>query len=403
MLEFLYVAKNQQGERVSGEIEGLSQEKVVARLRDQNLTIIRLDPVKPRPWIWYLLEPIKPSLLVLFIREMAVMLNAGVNIMRVLTVLTQHPGPPRFRKAVNRLMVDVSSGYSLSQAMLRHPEYFSPFLVGSVRVGEATGRLPQTLDSCASYQEREYEYGLKLKNACIYPIVLLSVCGLVVSFIFKYMIPSFVSLFVDLSMELPWPTQVLVDAEKFANTILPVMLATVAGPALACGFFFWRYSRTPRARWRWEWLLLRLPWYGRQVKYRMLAKYFRSFATLMAAGVRVTTSLELLARSMDKEILVRSARSQLDSVRHGLTITQGMRMIGFFPPMAVEMIFVGEETGKLDSILQRLSNYFDEEMIRGLDTINKLIEPVVLFILGGVVGFILLAAFLPIYKLAASF
>lgn len=403
MTEYLYVAKNASGQTVSGQIEGLTREKVIARLHGQSLTIIRLDPVRPMHWIWYFLEPIKPSLLVLFIRELSVMLNAGLPVMRTLTVLTQHPGPRRFRKAVQRLMVDVGSGYSLSQAMMQSPEYFSQFLIGSVRVGEATGRLPSTLDNCANFVEKEYEYGLKMKTALIYPAVLLTACGLLVAFIFKFMIPNFVSLFVDLSMKLPWPTQVLVTTSRLVDVLGPVVLATGLGPAIVAGIVIFRWSQTPRARWQREWFMLKIPWYGRQIRHRMLARYFRSFATLITAGVKVTAALDLMARSLDREILVRTARAQLDSVREGLTITQGMRLTGIFPQMALEMIYVGEETGKLPAILHRLSTYYDEEMTRGLDTISKLVEPLVLFFLGGVVGFILLAAFLPIYQLAASF
>src|SRR5579883_1274732 len=153
MPEYLYVAKNANGEKLSGEIEIASREKAIKKLHDLKLTIIRLDPVKPRHWIWYVLEPIKPSLLVLFIRQLSVKLNAGITLMRTSEVLNAHPGPARFRKAVKRLGTDVASGYTLSQAMMRAPEYFSPFLIGSVRVGEASGRLVQTLDSCANYVE----------------------------------------------------------------------------------------------------------------------------------------------------------------------------------------------------------------------------------------------------------
>ncbi len=403
MPEFIFVAKNARGENASGEMEAVSREKAIRKLHDLKLTIIRLDPVKPPHWIWYVIEPIKPSLIVLFIRQLAVMLNAGVTMMRTLSVLNQHPGPARFRKALRRLMTDVGAGYSLSQAMMRSPEYFSPFLIGSVRVGEASGKLVQTLDSCANYVEKEYVYSLRLKNAMIYPTVLMTACGALMIFIFKFMVPSFVPLFLDLSMKLPWPTQLLLDGSQFFDRYAKTVLLTGIGPFSVVVYYFFKWARTTPGRYKLEWFMLSLPWYGKQVRYRMFARYFRSFATLVAAGVRISASLELLARSLDKEILMRAARAQMDAVRHGLSVTEGMKMAGIFPKITLELIAVAEEAGKLEQVLYRLANYFDEEMSHGLDAVSKLIEPVVLFILGGVVGFILLAAFLPIYQLAASF
>ncbi|MHB2017954.1 MAG: type II secretion system F family protein [Candidatus Xenobia bacterium] len=403
MPEFLYLAKNPRGETLSGELEIASREKAIKKLHDLNLTIIRLDPVKPRHWIWYVLEPIKPSLLVLFIRQLAVMLAAGVTLMRTLEVLNAHPGPSRFRKALRRLRTDVGSGYTLSQAMLRSPEFFSPFLIGSVRVGEASGKLVQTLDSCANYVEKEYVYGLKLKNALIYPCVLMTACAALVTFIFKFMIPSFVSLFLDLSMKLPWPTQFLLDSSQFFDHYGRAVLMTGLGPGSVLGYYFLKWARTTPGRYKLERIMLVVPWYGRQVRYRMFARYFRSFATLVASGVKISASLELLARSLDKQILMRAARAQLEAVQRGLSVTQGMKKAAIFPRHTLEMIAVAEEAGKLDDMLHRIANQFDDEMSRGLDTVSKLIEPVVLFILGSVVGFILLAAFLPIYQLASSF
>lgn len=406
MPEFLYVVKDREGNRVSGEVNAATLERAARRLQERGFTVLRVDPIKPKHWIWYFITPVKPSLLVLFVRQMAVMIAAGVTIRRILVALKPNHGGAYFQKAVQRLLVDVNSGYSLSQAMMRSPEFFSYFVVGSVRIGEHTGRLAETLDNCAGHLEKEFEYGLKLKQALIYPVVLLSACGCLVGFIFTYMIPKFVGLFVDLKVELPWATQKLMDITGFLETYGTVVLCTLIGPGLSLGWLFFHWSRTRRGRRTLERVMLRIPWYGLQIRRRMLAQYFRSFGTLIDSGVTADTSLILMGRSLNRVVLQETAMAQLDAIRKGKRLTAGLKAADkgkLFPPMALEMVYVGEETGTLPKMLARLSNYYDEEMVRGLENISRLIEPVVLCIIGGMVAFVLLAAFMPIYQLASSF
>ncbi|MCE7871394.1 type II secretion system F family protein [bacterium CPR1] len=406
MPEFLYIVKDREGNKVSGEVHAATVERAARRLQERGYTVIRVDLVKPKHWIWYLIQPVKPSLLVLFVRQMATMVAAGVTIRRVLNSLMPQHGGPMFRKAVERLQVDVNSGYSLSQAMMRSPEFFSYFVVGSVRIGEHTGRLAETLDNCAGHLEKEFEYGLRLKQALIYPVVLLSACGVLVGFIFTYMIPKFVGLFVDLQVELPWATQKLMDITGFLETYATVVFFTGIGPALSLSWLFFHWSRTRRGRLTLERVMLRIPWYGLQIRRRMLAQYFRSFGTLIDSGVTADTSLALMGKSLNRVILQNTAIAQLDAIRKGKRLTAGLRVADkgrLFPPMALEMVYVGEETGTLPKMLERLSSYYDEEMVRGLDAISRLVEPVVLCVIGSMVAFVLLAAFMPIYQLASSF
>lgn len=403
MPDFIYVICDQQGDRRPGEMEASDRDKVVQLLLKRGYTIIRVDEIKPKHWIWSFLQPVKPQVLALWMRQLSVMLNAGIPLRRALTSLQPAQAPDRFKKAMRRLLDDVTNGYSLSQAMRRAPEFFSPFMIGSCRIGEASGRLAQTLDLCATHFEKEYEYSLKLRSALIYPSVLLSCSLALVAFIFTFMIPKFIGLFVDLKLELPGPTKLLVQSAKFCETYGLVILFTVLGPALIFGFVYHYWSKTRRGRGIIEKILLSIPWYGRQVRFRMLAAYFRSFGTLLDSGVNTFSSLNLLVRSVDRELLRRTAERQVQAVRIGKELTYAMSLDKIFPRMTVEMIVVGEETGKVDDMMYRLAEFFDAEMTRGLDTIGKLVEPVVLMILGGGVAVVLLAAFLPIYQLASSF
>ena len=384
-------------------MEATSAAKVKEILHKKGWVILTIDPVKEKHWIWYFLRPVRPQVLALWIRQIATMLAAGIPLSRAMDSLQPKEGPAHYKKSMERMVEDVHNGFSLSQAMMRRPEFFSGFMIGSTRVGEHSGRLAETLDRCAAHYEKEYTYSLKLKQALIYPTVLLLCAGGLVTFIFTFMVPKFVSIFVDLNMHLPFTTQLLVDGGHFIERYGTVAVCTLLGPALVVAYVYYYWSRTRRGKLTIERFLLRLPWYGTQVRFRMLSAYFRSFATLMDSGVPMYSSLQLLARSLDREILRRTAVTQVNSIRVGKKLIATMSEEKLFPKMTVEMVSVGEESGTIDRMLYRLADYYDTEMVRGLEQIGKLIEPVILVGLGGAVAFILMAAFQPIYQLASSF
>lgn len=403
MKEFIYLAIDSLGRRISGEIEASDQKKAVALLQSKQLTVLEVTPVPEKHWIFLLLQPIKGQVLAMFIRQLGVMLTAGIPLAPALRSLVPESGPVRFRKAIERLCHDIETGFSLSQAMRRAPEFFNSYMVGSVRIGEHSGNLDVALHQCAEYYEREYHYSRKMKAALVYPTVLFAAAGALVFFIFTFMIPRFVGLFVDLQVELPWATKLLVDIAYIIETYGMVIFFTGLGPLSAAIYLTYRYSKTGSGRMFFDRLALRIPWYGKQIRFRMLSQYFRALGSLMTSGVTIETSLRLLERSLDREILRRTVTYQLRDVRQGKPFVTAINVYKLFPPMALEMLSVGDETGEIETMMERMTSYYDDEMVRGLDTIGKLVEPVVLCIMGSIVAFLLLAAFQPIYQLAASF
>lgn len=403
MKEYLYLAIDRDGSKVTGEAEANDPKKIVAALQAKGLTVLEVVPVKEKHWIYYLLQPVKGQVLAMFIRQLGVMLTAGIPLATGLRSLIPESGPLHFRKATERLSRDVEHGFSLSQAMRRAPEFFNDYMVGSVRIGEHSGNLDVALHQCADYYEREYTYSRKLKAALVYPVVLFTAAGGLVFFIFTFMIPRFVGLFVDLQVELPWATKMLVNAAYLMETYGMVALITLLGPVSALLYLTYHYSRTGSGRMFFDRVALKVPWYGRQVRFRMLSQYFRALGSLMTSGVTIETSLRLLERSLDREILRRTVTYQLRDVRQGKPFVGAINVYKIFPPMALEMLSVGEETGEIEAMMDRMTNYYDEEMVRGLETIGKLVEPVILCGMGAIVAFLLLAAFQPIYQLAASF
>lgn len=403
MRDFLFLAIDQHGRKISGEIEARDEAKALAKLKEQDFTLLEVTPVKDKHWIFHLVHPVKGQILALFIRQLGVMLASGIPMAGALRSLEPSTGPSRYKKALQRLCHDVETGYSLSQAMRKAPEFFSQFMIGSVRIGEHTGTLDLALSQCADYYEREYTYSRKLKSALVYPCVLLGASALLVFFIFTFMIPKFVGLFVDLQVELPATTQALVDLAYFAETYGAVCFFTLIGPVISLSYLFYMWQKTGSGKFRFERFLLALPWYGKQVRLRMMSQYFRAMATLLGSGVPMASSLQLLERSLDREILRRTVTHQIRDVREGRHFAGSVNIYKIFPRMALEMIQVGEETGTIEDMLRRMTDYYDEEMVRGLQTIGKLVEPVVLCGLGSIVAFLLLAAFQPIYQLAGSF
>lgn len=403
MTEFIYLAIDPHGRRVSGELEAMSAQKLVAMLQAQSLTVLEVKEVKPKSWIFLLFQPVKGQVLAMLIRQLGVMLSAGIPLSQSLKSLIPQSGPPRFIKAIERLSRDVEEGYSLSQAMRRAPEFFSAFMVGSVRIGEHSGKLDTALHQCADYYEQEYTYARKLKTALIYPIVLLGAASLMVFFIFTFMIPRFVGLFVDLNVELPATTKLLVDGAHFLESYGLVLFFTGLGPIVSFLYLFYRYSQTGSGRMTLDRMALRIPWYGRQIRFRMISQYFRALSSLMTSGVMLESSMRLLERSLDREILRRTVTYQLRDIRQGKPFIQAINVYSVFPRMAVEMLSVGVETGEMEGMMDRVTSFYDEEMVRELDTISKFVEPMVLCVMGLIVAFLLLAAFQPIYQLAASF
>lgn len=404
MQEYLYLAKDSNGRTLRGEVFSNSEESLVRTLHNKDLSIIRIDLIKPKPLWDKLFQPVKQELLVLEFRQLAAMISSGITITRTLRAITSDDGlPHRFRKALLQITSSVESGYSLSQALRLFPEFFSQFMIGSIEIGETSGRLAETLENCANHLEKEYVYNLKLKQALIYPTVLLSCLGLLMTFCFTYMIPLFLDLFSGINLELPWPTKMLMTASEMLNAYGPTVFWTSIGPVV---FFIWamnKWLHTKAGRWSLESFILKIPWYGGQSRLRMQSRYFRSLSTLMRSSIPLMTSLHVLSRSLDHEMLRATANFQIATIRDGGNLTSGLRRSGVFQPMALELIRVGEETGDVAPLLEHLADYLDEEMSQGLQLMSKLIEPVILGILGIGVAFVLLAAFLPIYSLAQSF
>ena len=403
MREYTYIAKDTDGKTVHDELFAINERLAVQFLHRRGMTIIKLDEIVERSLYDRLFRRVKPSLLVLVFRQMSALMTAGIPMQRTLNIISKTEGvPTHFRKALERLVVDVSSGYTLSQAMSLFPEYFTPFLVGSVRIGEVSGKLASTVENCAECLNQEYAYNLRLKQAFIYPTVLLGGVAVLMTFCFTWMIPTFVSMFAGLNMEMPGPTQFLIKVTDFINLEAWHMTATAAPGIIFSLYVFNVWRRTRAGRWYMENFLQHIPWFGTQFRLRMQSNYFRSLATLMDSAIPLVSSLTLLTRGLEYETLRATARFQLATIQNGGSLTAGMRRSGLFAPLTMELVHMAEETATVPRMLSQLATSLDEEMSASLQMVSKIIEPIILGILGVGVCFILIAVFMPIYSLAQN-
>ena len=404
MREYTFIGKNSEGKKVSDDLYATSEKEALSILHKRGYTVIQIDLVRRRSLYDRLFRRARTDLKVLVLRQMSTMLASGISMQRVLSAISKNEGmPAHFQRALQKIALDVHSGYSLSQALRLFPEYFTSFMTGSIRIGEVSGQLAETMEHCADYLSNEYAYNLKLRQAMIYPTVLMSCLAVLMTYCFIYMIPIFINLFGEVQVEMPWPTRVLISCTDFLHQYGWQIFCAVIGP-LGCGLYmFNRWRQTLQGSLNLERLILRLPWYGRQVHLRMQSSYLRSLATLIDSSVPLMSSLDLLTVSLDYELLRLTAKEQMRAIQKGDTLTSSLRRSGLFQPLTLEMVRMGEETALVPETLHRLAKTLDEEMNQSLQMLSKLIEPIILAILGVGVTFILMAVFLPIYSLAQSF
>ncbi|MBQ7568063.1 type II secretion system F family protein [bacterium] len=404
MREYTFIAKDSRGKDVRDDIFALNEKEAVSLLHKRGYTVIRIDLLRRRSLYDRLFRRAHTELKILIFRQMSTMLSAGISVQRVLSAVSKNDSmPAHFQRALQKIAFDVQSGYSLSQALRLFPEYFTQFMVGTIRVGEVSGELAETIEHCAEYLNREYTYTLRLRQALIYPITLMVCLAALLAFFFVYMIPLFLNLFSDVSLELPWPTKIMMSCTDFVHLHGWQLLMTLIWPVMFAGYAFYKWSQTLQGKLSLERLMLRLPWFGRQIHLRWQSAYLRSLATLMDSSVPLISSLNTLSVCLEHELLRSTAKEQIKAIKKGESLTSSLRRSGLFQPLTLEAVRISEEAATVPQTLRSLAIMLDEEMAQNLQLLSKLIEPIILVILGIGVAFILLAVFMPIYSLAQSF
>jgi type IV pilus assembly protein PilC len=395
---FTYKARNRQGEILQDQMEGPDTMTVASQLRQQGLLVI--DVKEQSVAQKDILEPfkkVKLGDLVVFSRQFATMINAGLPIVRALYILSEQTENPKLKEVVVDVRKDVEAGLALSEALEKHPKVFNKLYVEMVRAGEIGGILGGVLLRVADQLEGDQELRRKVKSAMSYPTIVLILAILAASFMLIFIVPVFATMFEDLGGTLPLPTRVAMGLSDILTSIFGVFL--YAG-MIAGVFGFLRWKNTENGRRIWGRVSLRIPFKIGDVIHKVaLARFARTLGTLSAAGVPILQALEITGSSSGNWVVENALFKARDAIRQGIPIYKPLEEDTVFPPMVTRMIAVGEETGDIDGMLGKIAEFYESEVDATVKALTSIIEPLMIVVVGGIVGGIIIAMYLPMFKI----
>ncbi|MFC1576232.1 type II secretion system F family protein [Candidatus Omnitrophota bacterium] len=400
MAKFSYMVKDGNGKTLKGIVEGDSRQAAVQSLRSKKLTIISLEETREKFFSRATLQrgnrkKIKLDDIVIFSRQLATMVDAGIPLVNALDILCEQIEHPSFKQIITKIRDDVETGSSLSEAMSRHPAVFSELFINMVRAGESSGMLDEILDRVASYLEKSNNLQKKVKAALVYPIAVTVMAVGITGFLMIRVIPVFKEIYEGFGATLPLPTEILIIISDFMRTYFYVAIALVVG-----GFIFIkRYIKSEKGRTWFDRLKLNAPIFGILVKKVAVGKFTRTLATLIRSGVPILSSLEIVSKTSGNHVVELAVEKVRSNVREGEPIAMPLARSGVFPPMVVRMIAVGEQTGELEKMLTKIADFYDEQVDAAVSGLTSIIEPLIIAFLGIVIGGIVICMFLPILKI----
>jgi type IV pilus assembly protein PilC len=395
---FTYKALNRQGEILQDQAEGPDTIAIAATLRQQGLLIIDIkeQSVAQRD----ILEPfkkVKLGDLVVFTRQFSTMINAGLPIVRSLYVLSEQTQNQKLKEVIVSVRKDVEAGLALSEALDKHPKVFSRLYTEMVRAGEIGGILDGVLLRLADQLEKDQDLRRKVKSAMTYPTIVLILAILAASFMLIFIVPIFAKMFEDLGGTLPLPTRIAMGASDLLTSIFGVFVYAGMGAAV---FLFLRWKNTEQGRKVWGRVVLRLPAKIGDVMQKVaLARFARTLGTLSAAGVPILQAIEITATSSGNWVVENALLKSRDAIREGIPIYKPLESEPVFPPMVTRMIAVGEETGDIDDMLTKIAEFYESEVDATVKALTSIIEPLMIVVVGGIVGGIIIAMYLPMFKI----
>jgi type IV pilus assembly protein PilC len=338
--------------------------------------------------------------LTVFSRQFATMINAGLAMVRCLDILSEQTEDKKLQQTLVQVRRDVEGGSTLSNALGKHPTVFSQLYISMVKAGEMGGVLDEVLERLAGFMEKDFGLKKKVKSALTYPVVILVMALGIVFFLVTYILPTFVQLFEGMSLQLPLPTRILIAITKGARN--PIVVGVVAALTVVGGVLMNRYIQTPVGKKQYDLLKLNIPVFGLLNKKVAISRFCRTLGTLLSSGVPIMQALEIVGKASGNEIIAMTVSKVRESIREGESIASPLGASGMFPPMVTQMVAVGEETGNLDAMLSKISDFYDTEVEYLLASLTSMLEPIMIVGMGGIVGFIVISVFLPLYQLIGN-
>ena len=391
---FEYSARNPQNNQIlKGTIDAPNKDEAAKQLRQKKLLLVNIREQPKKLKLSFGGGSIPTRDVVIFARQFATMINAGLPLVQSLTVLADQTQNPALAQTAREVVYDVESGNTLADAMAKHPKAFSELFVNMVAAGEAGGILDTILGRLAGFLEKNDALVRKVKGAMVYPGVIMSVAGIAISVLLIFVIPTFQSMFASVNMELPLPTRIVIGASYVLTHYWWLFIVVIAGGIWGLK----RYYSTLGGKKRIDALLLQLPILGDLIRKSAVSRFTRTLGTLLSSGVSILDGLEITAKTAGNQVIHDAVMGSRQSIAGGDTISAPLEKSKVFPPMVVSMIAVGEQTGGLDEMLSKIADFYDDEVDVAVGSLLSLMEPVMIVFLGVIVGGMVIAMYLPIF------
>jgi type IV pilus assembly protein PilC len=396
---FIWEGTTRKDEVKKGEMEAVDELAARGLLRRQGFKSIeiRRKPKDLAEYLPFLAGRIKEKNVVVFCRIFSTMINAGLPLIQCLDLLAQQEENKAFAKIIRAVKEDIEGGTSLTDALKKYPKVFDELFVNLIAAGEAGGILDVILGRLSNYMEKAMKLKNKVKGAMTYPIAVLAISAGVVALLLIKVIPVFKKMFEGMGGQLPGPTAMIIAASEFAQSYWWIILGVLVAIAIA----FKRFYNTDKGRWMVDSLSLKAPIFGLLLKKVAVAKFSRTLSTMMSSGVPILEGLNIVSKTSGNRVVENALLKTRQSISEGRSIAEPLAETGIFPPMVVQMIAVGEATGALDSMLNKIADFYDDEVDAAVTAMTTLLEPVMMVFLGGIVGGMIIAMYLPIFKMAS--
>jgi len=395
MPTFTYSARSTTGDLQAGELNVKTREEVVGFLRRQRMVPLKIEQKKSGGGLAFLRRGVTLRETVIFTRQFATMINSGLPLVQSLDILAKQSENPTLKKVVEQIQYDVEAGHTLADAMRQHQAIFTDLFVNMVAAGEAGGILDTILLRLAVFMEKADALRRKIKGAMIYPSVVMSVAVGAVAILLIFVIPTFQTMFEQAGVALPGPTQLVITMSEFLQARWYLLLGGIGAGVFALQ----RYYKTPQGQLVIDRTLLKLPIIGPMQRKAAIARFTRTLGTLVSSGVAILDGLEITAKTAGNRVVHDAVMESRASIAGGDTISEPLKKSGVFPPMVVQMINVGEQTGGLDEMLNKIADFYDEEVDAAVQALVAALEPIMIVFLGVIVGGMIVAMYLPIFDM----
>jgi type IV pilus assembly protein PilC len=397
---YVWKGKNSLGNKIKGELEAVNEAGAQAqlkRLRIQNPTI-KEKPKDLFANVAFLQPKVTGKDIVVFTRMMSTMIDAGLPLVQSLQILSKQQDNPSFKRALTEILNDVETGMTLADGMRKHPDIFDELFANMIEAGELGGILDTILSRLAGFKEKSMALQQKIKGAMTYPVIVIGVAILIVGIIMVFVIPVFQEMFASMGGALPMPTQIVVNISEFIKSNVIYM-----GIGLwLLAFAVKKYYNTEKGRMQIDALLLQAPVFGPLIRKVAVAKFTRTLSTMLESGVPILDALQVVAKTAGNKIIEQAVVHVANSIAEGRPIAEPLEESGVFPAMVVQMINVGESVGALDAMLGKIADFYDEEVDQAVENMTAMIEPFMMVFLGVTIGTLVVAMYLPIFKMAGN-